>query len=74
MQRLCTKLHRPAELWTIRDGEEQSLLKALTPAVDVWRFGCVLSFRHLAAARALCGAAVGMMWPLGVKSTKSWSW
>ena len=46
-----TKLYRPPELWTIRDGEEQTLLRALTPAVDVWSFGCVLF--EAAAGKAL---------------------
>lgn len=37
-----TKLYRPPELWTIREGDGKLLQKALTPAVDIWSFGCVL--------------------------------
>ena len=34
--------YRPPELWSIDDGSAVSLRKALTPAVDIWSYGCTI--------------------------------
>lgn len=69
-----TKLNRPSELRTIRDGEGRTPFEALTPAVDAWSFGCGLFRQRQASPHAATTHFAEQLWALGVKSTRSWSW